>query len=72
MIKLDELAIADVLRHKILGLVSFQPDIHMEYKEKDPIPIRDINGMLGFVLLQDCIETTVEEREKYWKIRNKS
>ena len=60
------LAIADVLRHKTLGLVSHQPDFKNELSG-DKIRVRDINWIIHIISATDCEWATREERENYWE-----
>jgi len=60
------LAIADVLRHKTLGLVSHQPDFKNDLLG-DQIQVRDMNWSLSIVSAADCMPTTREEKDSYWE-----
>ena len=64
------LAIADVLKHPRLGLVSHQPDIHEQIS--NIISVRDMNFILHHgILASDCEDVTREEVDLYWSEVNK-
>jgi len=66
MIERNEIAIADLLRHKTLGIVSHQPQ---EDEKSDEIWVRNENWSLYHVYLADC-EWPAEDDEKannFWK-----
>lgn len=64
------IAIADILKHKTLGIVSHQPGkIGADFypKGKNNIYVRDINFVLHSVSADDCKSTTIKESKEYWK-----
>ena len=64
MVDTNKIAIADVLKHPKLGLVSHQPDIHEPIS--DTIRVRDFSGGLHSVLASEC-EWPSEQDGDYWK-----
>lgn len=72
MIDLDKLAIADVIRHKKLGLISFQPGIHDKLEDmEEKICVRDIYGAFHYVKPKECFEANCKQIDYYWRITNK-
>ena len=71
----NELAIADVLRHKEFGLVSHQPDLRKKIDQKDKntglevIRVATPDRKIFFVNINDC-ERAPEERDIYWQVYN--
>lgn len=65
MVDYNKIAIADVLKHPRLGIISHQPDFND--KIQDRIRVRDIQGKLNYVLASDCEFPTQEEYDLYWK-----
>lgn len=66
MIKPTELAIADVMKHSIHGLVSFQPACDDRADAID-VPVRDAKGRLFQVSLNECSWPEKSERDNYWR-----
>jgi len=62
------LALADVVKHKTLGTVSYQ-GIDKTLKD-DEIFVRDIMWILHIVYASDCDTASIEDADKYWR-RNK-
>jgi len=56
MINTNELAIADLFRHKILGIVSHQPDLReaYPYEEDSRIRVRNRLGQVHYIYAKDC------------------
>lgn len=71
MMNRNILAIADVICHKKLGIVSHQPgrigsdDYYPKGKNK--IYVRNINFILHTVSANDCKPSTIKEKEEYWR-----
>ena len=65
MVDYKQLAIADVLKHPKLGLVSHQPTFTDEIR--DEIRVRDIDREVHTTLASECEFPTEEEYELYWK-----
>jgi len=65
MVDYTELAIADCLIHPKYGIISHQPDIHEDVKDK--IRVRNIHGKLFTVLASECEWASADETVKYWK-----
>ena len=65
MVDYNEMAIADCLKHPILGIISHQPDIHT--KVEDKIFVRDIDFKLTTTFASECEWASEEERILYWK-----
>ena len=59
-----ELAIADCLKHPVIGMVSNQPDLREPLS--DVIRVRDSKGRVHYILASVCSEPTAEEKQKYW------
>jgi len=61
----NKIAIADVLKHPELGIISHQPDIHSPLTDK--IRVRGLEDKVLFVLASECEPASSEESEDYWK-----
>ena len=70
-LELKALAIADLIKHKSLGVVSFQPELG-EFFEDSKIPVRDLNFKKHYVDLDDCCWPQGDEGENYWSTVNKN
>jgi hypothetical protein len=68
MVDFNSIAIADILRHPVHGLVSHQPA--MDTPVEDRIWVRDIQFRLFQVLASECEYPTMEEIHTYWKTVN--
>ena len=66
MIKPSELAIADVMRHSSLGLISFQP-CASDRGNVTVVRVRNIRGKLFQANLDKCNWPTTDEYESYWR-----
>ena len=66
MIQPTELAIADVIRHPMRGLVSFQPACD-DRSDAIDVPVRDVKGHLFQVSLNECSWSSKGERDNYWR-----
>ena len=60
-----EIAIADVLKHPRLGLVSHQP-ILRDIME-DSIRVKDLRGNIQYVLASECDWPLMSEIKAYWR-----
>ena len=69
MVDIDRIAIADLLKHPKLGIVSHQPILKGEYKTSDDITVRDVNFKQYTVLASECEWPTEDDEEanNYWK-----
>lgn len=65
MIDYMKLAIADLIKHPVLGTVSHQPDLREP--ESDRIRVRDRKGILHFVNASECDRASEKDREGYWE-----
>ena len=64
------LAAGDCIRHRTLGVVSYQPSITEQYW--DEIPVRDDSFKLRSVSVEKCaMDVTLDEKRKYWEKVNK-
>lgn len=65
LVNSEKVAIADVLKHKILGLVSHQPDLNEEITRS--LRVMDSSGKIYYVHDYDCDFATREEMNEYWQ-----
>ena len=65
MINTYDLAIADVIRHDKLGLVSHQPNLKEHIS--DTVRVRDIYGWYSLVHVSNCDWPTDTEILWFWK-----
>jgi hypothetical protein len=65
MVDTNKIAIADVLRHPTLGLVSHQPGFGEPISDR--IHVRDLNWILHHTLASECELPTGDEITDYWK-----
>ena len=63
--KSEEIAIADVLKHPVHGIISHQPDIKKEITEE--IRVRGLEDEPFRVNASDCEWASAEEARDYWK-----
>jgi len=61
----NKIAIADVLKHPKLGIISHQPDTDSPLTDK--IRVRGLEDEVLFVLASECEPASFEEGENYWK-----
>ena len=66
MIKPTELAIADVMKHSSLGLISFQPTL-TDMAVATRVHVRDVKGKLFQVDLDECNWPNKSEYDRYWR-----
>ena len=66
--ELNEIAIADTLKHPAVGVVSSQPDLKM-HAELSPgvLRVRGVEDCVLFVYAVDCTPATTEEGREYWR-----
>jgi len=65
MLKPTELAIADVMKHPSLGLISFQPTL--TDMADTMVRVRDVKGRLFQVDLDECNCPNKSECDRYWR-----
>ena len=63
--KSEEIAIADVLKHPIYGIISHQPDLRKKITER--IRVRGLKGRPFHVNASDCEWASREEADHYWR-----
>ena len=70
MVDFMKLAIADVLRHPTLGIISYQPAMDQPFA--DFISVRDSDFIFHHnILASECEWGTEEEAREYWREVNK-
>jgi len=71
MVDPRKVAIADVLRHPVLGIVSHQP-ILSERADNPRLRVMDSIGCITRVNAEECTaDVTLEEKMTYWRNRLK-
>ena len=65
MVDTLKIAIADLLKHPELGIVSYQPDLTEPISDR--LRVRDRQGYIHYVLASECDYPGDGETEGYWR-----